>query len=530
MTLRYRPNQKLSPKLSRRLSLLFFCVAVFGIAYSFPCSFACVFRAQAQEKPQEKQQDTEQKQHLRLGLALEPPHLDPTAGAAAAIDEVVYANVFEGLTRIDEQGRVKPALGESWTRSEDATTFTFRLHKGVRFHDGKPLTAREVAFSLTRTTAPESRNAQQRLFRNIRAVEVLDPHRLRIRLNQADAQFPRNLAWGDAVIVHPDSAANNRNKPIGTGPFRLSSWRRGANLLLVRNDDYWGKKPTLESVRFRFLPEPLAAQAALFAGEIDAFPRFPAPELLKALEKNPRFKVESGTTEGETLLALNLRKPFFQDLRVRQALAHAIDRHALIAGAMFGTAQAIGSHYPPHAADYLDLAERKPYDPQRARRLLQKSGWSKNIPPLTLKLPPPSYARRSGEIIAQQLEAIGIPVRIQPVAWAQWLSEVFRKHDFDLTIVAHTEPDDMEIYAREEYYFGYKSPPFRLLMEKIKATSSEKERRKLRRKAQRHLSEELPAIFLFQLPKNMVRVTNLEGLWKNSPIQANDVTDARFLP
>ncbi len=497
--------------------LLFFllcCVAVFGVH--------ATSNAHAQEPSL--------RQHLRLGVALEPPHLDPTAGAAAAIDEVVYGNVFEGLTRIDEEGRLQPLLAKSWTSSKDATAFTFRLHNDVRFHDGKPLTAQEVVFSLERTTLPESRNAQQRLFRNIRALEVLAPDRLRVLLHKADPQFPRNLAWGDAVIVHPASASSNRNNPTGTGPFRLSAWRRGADLLLLRNDDYWEKPPALESVRFRFLPEPLAAQAALFAGEIDVFPNFPAPELLQALEQDPRFKVESGTTEGETLLVLNLRKPLFQDLRVRQAFAYAINRRALIAGAMFDTAQAIGSHYPPHAPDYLDLAARKAYDPQRARRLLQQSGWNNNIPPLTLKLPPPSYARRSGEIIAQQLKAVGISVNIQPIAWAQWLSEVFRNYDFDLTIVAHTEPDDMEIYARNDYYFGYESPPFRLLMDKLKAASSAKERRKLRRKAQRHLSDDLPAIFLFQLPKNMVRVNGLTGLWKNSPVQANDVTEVHFLP
>ena len=360
--------------------LLCCCVAVFCIV-----AFDRTLGAHAQER----QPSTQQEQRLRLGVALEPPHLDPTAGAAAAIDEVVYGNVFEGLTRIDEQGRLQPALAESWTRAEGATVFTFRLRKGVRFHDGKPLTAHEVAFSLRRTTAPESRNAQQRLFRNIRTLKVLTAESLRISLHKADPQFPRNLAWGDAVIVHPESAASNRHAPVGTGPFRLGAWRRGADLLLVRNDDYWGQKPVLASVSFRFLPEPLAAQAALFAGEIDAFPNFPAPELLQALDKDPRFKVESGTTEGETLLAMNLRKPFFQDLRVRQALAHAIDRRALIAGAMFDTAQAIGSHYPPHAPDYLDLSQRKAYDPQRARRLLRQSGWYEKIPTLTLKLPPP---------------------------------------------------------------------------------------------------------------------------------------------
>ena len=129
--------------------VLFCCVAVFCIDG--------VGKAHAQEQ----QATSPHEQRLRLGVALEPPHLDPTAGAAAAIDEVVYGNLFEGLTRIDEQGRLQPALAESWTRSEDATVFTFRLHQGVRFHDGKPLTAHEVVFSLERTTAPESRNARR---------------------------------------------------------------------------------------------------------------------------------------------------------------------------------------------------------------------------------------------------------------------------------------------------------------------------------------------------------------------------------
>ena len=468
---------------------------------------------------------------LRVGVALEPPHLDPTAGAAAAIDEIVYANLFEGLTRIDAKGKVQPALAERWTRTKDGKQFVFYLRKNARFHDGNSLEAKTVAFSLTRATTPNSRNAQKHLFSNILSVEALTRHRVRVTLRTGDLSFPSKMAWGDAVIVHPASAPDNRTNPIGTGPFRFKSWRRGASLQLEKNPSYWGKSPFLENILFRFLSEPLSAQAALLAQEIDVFPNFPAPELLSTLANDKRFAVESGTTEGETLLALNLRQPFFQDLRVRQAIAHGIDRDSIVAGAMFDTARLIGSHYPPHATDYVDLSRGYAYDPARARALLREAGWgAKEIPKLTLKLPPPSYARRSGEIIADQLSKIGLHLEVQPVEWAQWLSEVFRGRQFDLSIVSHTEPNDMEIYARTDYYFGYDSDDFRSLLDELSRASSPKKIRKLRQRAQRYLHEDLPAIFLFQLPKNMVRVRNLEGLWQNSPIQANDFTQVRFTP
>ena len=309
----------------------------------------------------------EQGQHLRIGVALEPPHLDPTAGAAAAIDEIVYANLFEGLTRIDEHGKLQPAIAKSWKSSKDAKQFTFNLRKNVLFHDGKPLQAQDVVFSLTRATAADSRNAQKRLFTNIVTAVAIAPHKLLVKLREPDVNFPNKMAWGDAVIVHRDSAQTNAANPIGTGPFRLKAWRRGANLLLEKNKDYWGEMPAVETILFRFLPEPLAAQAALRAQEIDAFPNFPAPELLEKLAKDSRFVVESGTTEGETLLAMNLRNPFFQDLRIRKALTIAIDRKALIAGAMFNTAKPIGSHYPPHAPDYLELAQGYQHTTRNAR-------------------------------------------------------------------------------------------------------------------------------------------------------------------
>ncbi|MBU0462955.1 MAG: ABC transporter substrate-binding protein, partial [Proteobacteria bacterium] len=141
------------------------------------------------------------KDSLNLGMVLEPPHLDPTAGAAAAIDEVVYANIFEGLTRIDKNGVVKPALASSWTVSEDKKTYTFNLRKGVSFHDGASFEADDVVFSLNRARAEDSVNAQKALFKPIESATSKDPHTVVVTLTQPTGGFLFNMGWGDAIIV-----------------------------------------------------------------------------------------------------------------------------------------------------------------------------------------------------------------------------------------------------------------------------------------------------------------------------------------
>ena len=158
---------------------------------------------------------------LVLGVVLEPPHLDPTASAAAAIDEILYANVFEGLTRIGANGEVLPDLAESWTVSDDGKTYTFKLHTGVKFHDGTDFDANDVKFSLDRARGPDSVNAQKVLFEAIDAVEVVDPATVKVTLKHPQGSFLYNMGWGDAVIVAPESADTNKEKPIGTGPFKF---------------------------------------------------------------------------------------------------------------------------------------------------------------------------------------------------------------------------------------------------------------------------------------------------------------------
>jgi peptide/nickel transport system substrate-binding protein len=469
-----------------------------------------------------------QQTDITIGMQLEPPNLDPTGGAAAAIDEVVYANLYEGLTRFLADGSIAPALAESWTISEDGLTYTFALRGGVAFHDGSSMTAEDAKFSFDRARAEESTNAQKALFAGIDEVTAVDDTTLEITLSSPNGGFLRNLAWGDAVIVAPETIADAATAPVGTGPFKLARWVQGDRIELERNPDYWGEAPALEAATFKFISDPTAAFAAMMAGDIDAFPGYPAPETLVQFEADPRFKLLIGSTEGETILSTNNKSEALSDVRVRQAIAHAINRQEIIDGAMFGYGTPIGTHFAPHNPDYLDLTGQSAFDPEKAKALLAEAGFESGLT-LTLKLPPPSYARRGGEIIANQLRAVGIETEVSNLEWAQWLEQVFKGKDFDLTIVSHTEPMDINIYARPEYYFQYDDPDFQELMAELDVASDPAERSEILKAAQQKIADDYVNGYLFQLARTGVANAKIEGLWANAPTQANDLTGVRWV-
>ena len=459
---------------------------------------------------------------VTVGMQLEPPNLDPTGGAAAAIDEVVYANVFEGLTRFGADGDVLPALAKSWEISDDGLTYTFKLNEGVKFHDGTTFDAEDVKFSLDRARAPDSTNAQKVLFADIASVDVVDPATVKVTLSKPNGSFLFNMAWGDAVIVAPETAAANATNPVGTGPFEFSDWAKGDHVELARNPDYWGTPAKLDTVTFKFISDATAAFAAMMAGDIDAFPVFPAPENLVQFEADPRFQVIVGSTEGETILAMNNKKAPLDNLKVRQAIGHAIDRQAIVDGAMFGYGTPIGTHFAPHHPAYVDLLAESAYDPELAKKMLDEAG-VENLT-LSLKLPPPTYARRGGEIIAAQLAEVGITAEITNMEWAQWLEDVFKGKNFDLTVISHTEPMDIGIYARDDYYFQYGDPEFKKIMEDLDKTTDPAKRTELLQAAQKKIAADAVNVYLFQLAKTGVADAKLKGLWPNSPTQATDMT------
>ncbi|MEL6645936.1 MAG: ABC transporter substrate-binding protein [Pseudomonadota bacterium] len=468
-----------------------------------------------------------QQTDITIGMQLEPPNLDPTGGAAAAIDEVVYANIFEGLTRYQADGSIAPALAESWEISEDGLEYTFNLREGVTFHDGTTFTAEDVKFSLDRARAEDSTNAQKALFAGIAEVEVVDGATVKVILSAPNGAFLTNMAWGDAVIVAPESIETAATNPIGTGPFKFAEWVQGDRVELEVNPDYWGEAPALTAATFKFISDPTAAFAAMMAGDIDAFPGYPAPETLAQFEADPRFKLLIGSTEGETILSTNNQAEALSDVRVRKAIAHAINRQEIIDGAMFGYGTPIGTHFAPHNPDYVDLTGQSAHDPELARSLLAEAGYADGLT-LTLKLPPPSYARRGGEIIAAQLREVGIETEISNLEWAQWLEQVFRGKDYDLTIVSHTEPMDINIYARPEYYFQYDNPDFQEIMAELDIATDPAERSELLKSAQQIIADDYVNGYLFQLARTGVANADIEGLWLNAPTQANDLTGVRW--
>ena len=463
---------------------------------------------------------------LNIGLRLEPPHLDPTAGAAAAIGEVGYANIFEGLTRIDHTGKVIPALAARWDISDEGKTYVFHLRTGAKFHDGTPFSAESVKYSLDRARGESSVNPQKILFEAIESVDIVDPASVKVTLKHATGSFLFNLAWPAAVMVSSTSADKNKTDPVGTGPFKFASWVKGSTIELVRNEIYWATPAKLDKVSFKVVSDPTAAYAGLLAGDIDAFPNYPAPENLDQFRADKRFSVVVGNTEGKTIMAINNGKKPFDDIRVRQALAFAIDRKAIIDGAMYGIGQPIGSHYAPTDPGYVDLTAQYAYDPYHSKALLREAGVSDLK--VRLVLPPPEYARRGGEIIAQQLKAIGVTVELVPVEWAQWLSDVFKAKNYDLTIISHVEPMDLDIYARDDYYFDYHNPTYKAVIAELAATSDETKRLELIGQAQKILTDDSVNVFLFLLPKSGVWNAKLKGLWENAPLPVNDLTEVEW--
>ena len=456
---------------------------------------------------------------INIAMQLEPPSLDPTTGgAAAAIRSVSYDNLFEGLTRIDRDGAVKPLLAKSWDISEDGLTYTFHLQDGVTFHDGNPLTAADVKYSLDTARGEGSVNAQKQLFAKIDTVDVVDDQTVKVTLSAPQGDFLYNMGWGDAVIVSERNAATNGTEPVGTGPYRLLEWVKGDHVTLVANPSYWGAAPEIETAVIKFISDPTAAVASVLSGDVDYYGGFPAPEVLGQIKADPRFQVIVGATNGETVLAMNNGKAPLDNIKVREAVAHALDRSAIIDGAQFGYGTPIGSFFPPTDPAYIDLTSISNYDPELSKKLLAEAGVSDLT--LSLKLPPASYARAAGPIIQQELAQVGIKVDITNVEWADWLQNVFKNKDYDLTIVSHVEPNDYGVFARDDYYFDYHSDAYKKVVEEIGNTTDPEKQIALKQEAQKILANDFAAGFLFEYPYITIAADGLEGFWVNQPVPA----------
>lgn len=467
---------------------------------------------------------------LTLGMSVEPTGLDPTSAAPVAIGQVTWQNIFEGLVTIDRNGKIQPQLAESWTISPDGLTYTFKLRKGVKFHDGEAFDAAVAKASLDRARGADSVNPQKRFFSTIAAIETPDPMTLVLTLSKPTGSLIYWLGWPASVILGTKSAADAKTHPIGTGPFKFVSWTKGDRVALAANPDYWNKKVTLglDKATFRFIADPQAQAAALKSGDVDAFPEFAAPELVDSFKDDPKLATVIGNTELKVVAGMNNARKPFDDKRVRQALMLALDRATIIDGARSGFGTPIGSHYTPNDRGYLDLTGVHPYDPEKARALLAEAGYPSGFS-FTIKVPQMAYAPSSAQVMQAMFAEIGVTMTIEPTEFpAKWVQDVFKGTDYDMTIVAHAEPMDIDIYARDPYYFNYKNPAFNDILARVEATPDIAEQDRLYGEAQKILAEDVPALYLFVMPKLGIWNRKLAGLWENEPIPSNVLTEVRW--
>ena len=462
------------------------------------------------------------KDSITLAMTLEPPGLDPTAGAASSIGEIVLYNLFETLTKINPDGSVSPLLAESWEVSPDLKTYTFRLRKGVSFQNGEPCNAHSVKYSFDRAGDDKSTNKDKRTFASL-STRVVDDHTVVVINKDIDPDFLFVLGQATSIIVEPKSAATNATQPVGTGPYQVGRWSKGASVTLNAWKDYRAARDIhIQRATFRFIPDPAAQVAALMAGDIDCFPRV-SPRSVAQFKSNPRFEVQVSGSRAKTIMAMNNARKPLNDVRVRRAIAAAIDRKAVIDGAAEGYGVPIGSYYVPTAFGYVDTTGVNPFDLEKAKALLAEAGVKLPLT-LTMTLPPALYARQGGEIIAAQLAKIGIQVKLQNVEWAQWLSGTYGNKNYDLTIISHVEPFDLGNFAKTDYYWGYQSKAFDTLFDKIKTTANTAERNKLLGDAQKMLATDAANGFLYQPQFPTVAKKNVKGIWKENPIFVNDLS------
>ena len=315
------------------------------------------------------------KDSVVMAMAREPHGLDPTNAAAAAIAEVTLYNIYETLTKINEDGSVSPLLAESWQGSSDLKTYTFKLRKGVKFHNGEPFDSAAVKFSFDRAAIPTSTNKDKSLYQAFESVTAPDADTIVVAVKYSEPNLPFLLGQASGSIVEPKSAPTNVTQPVGTGPYTVGGWAKGSSITLTKWPDYRNAAAIkLSKVTIRFIGDPSAQVAALLSGDVDVFPRAAVARSVAQFKADPRFNVLIGGSRAKTIVGINERKKPLDDVRVRRAILAAIDRKAMVDGAVDGFGTPIGSFYTPGSLGYVDTTGVNPYDPEKAKKLLAEAG------------------------------------------------------------------------------------------------------------------------------------------------------------
>ncbi|MET7466026.1 ABC transporter substrate-binding protein [Nonomuraea sp. NPDC005501] len=461
---------------------------------------------------------TAAKRTLAVGFTAEPANLDFTSTEGAAIPQALLVNVYEGLVKLDQDGRIQPLLAEKTEVSPDRKTYTFTLRKNVTFTSGAPFTADDVVFSLGRVRTDWKLKIKSQLD-VIDKVDKKDDTTAVVTLKRPSNGFLYALATRLGAMFSRTGVADLANKPVGTGPYQLGSWKRGDSIRLDANPKYWGTKPAMSAVTLKYFKDATAMNNALLTGGIDVISSVQAPESLQQFADPNRFVTVEGTTNGEVVLSMNNGRPPFDDKKVRQAVRYAIDHKALLDTAWAGRGKLIGSMVPPTDPWYEDRAGDYPYDAAKAKELLGGKTYT-----VKMRIPNLPYAVASAQVVKSQLAQVGITADIEPLEFpARWLDVVFKQGDYDLSIINHVEPRDMGIFADKSYYFRYDNPEFGKLLASADEGSEQQQTDDLKQAA-KLLSDDAAADWLFLFPNLMVAKKGVTGLPQNAIAESFDFT------
>lgn len=456
---------------------------------------------------------------LDVGATLEPPTLDPTQSDAASIPQILLYNVYETLVKMDADGKVKPLLAQRWDVSSDGLEYRFSLDKGAKFASGTAVDAKAVVAGIDKMRTSSSATIKSALA-PIDTVRAEDSSTVVVRLSKPSNSWLYSMTSTPGIIVDP-AVTDMATAPMGSGPFAYSTWTKGDSITLTRNLDYWGTPGRFDEVTFRYYVEANAMIAAMLAGDLDIISNLQAPQSLSQFSDTSRFTVVEGTTTGEVTMGFNHTNPALAQLKVRQAICHAIDRKALLATVWAGHGQLIGSMASPTEPYYEDLSNTYPYDPAKAKALLAEAGVS-NLS-LRFRVPVTKYATDSATFVASQLKDVGITTVIEQLDFSRWLTEVFTKADYDLTIVAHVEPRDLVKFADPTYYWRYTNANLQTVVARADAGSAD-DYVTLMKQAAKLLADDAAADWLFLLPNLVVTTSEVTGIGANATSLSFDLT------
>lgn len=457
---------------------------------------------------------------LTLASTLPFSSLDFANVGGVAIPGALMKNVYETLVRIDpETGEPAPLLAKSWDVSEDGTTYTFHLRYDVHFSNGDEFTAETAVYSIEQVQNEWTNGlkAGMDIVKNARAV---DQHTLEVTL----AEPSRSWLWSMSTLIGAQTTPNAAN--VGTGPFEVADFAPNEYLTLGArpSDEYWGE-PATQDVTIKFFPDSTSSVNALRSQQADIVWGLQAPELIDDLPDT--FDIETGTTTGELLVSMNNNTAPFNDPRVRQAVAYAIDRDAANAIVWDGHGTDTGGAPVPPSDPWFTGKDYYPYAPEKAKQLLAEA--DAVGAEITFKVPTQPYAQTVAEFLYSQLTAVGFNVKLESAEFpAVWLADVMGAKDYQASVISHAEPRDIgTLFGNPDYYLGYDSPRTRELLKEADRATDDDESRELMQQAVDEIMRNAAALTVMNVPNIVVTRPGVSGVHPDSITDGIDLSDLR---